>query len=80
MAHLYGLDARKQRRYRLGEVRMISVKTFVRGEEAVIPVEPAATAYGLCEHRTLSPLNSDGRRVCEALERTEIQAPLKGFF
>ena len=44
MADLYGLDARKQWRYRLGEVRMISVNTIVRGGEAVIPGEPAAAA------------------------------------
>ena len=40
VAHLCGLE----RRYRLGEVRMISVDTIVRGEEAVIPGEPAAAA------------------------------------
>ena len=45
VAHLCGLDARKQRRYRLGEeVRMISVSTIVSGEEAVISGEPAAAA------------------------------------
>ena len=41
---LDGLDARKRRRYRLGEVRMISVCSLVRGEEVVRLGEPATAA------------------------------------
>ena len=37
-----GLDSMKQRRYRLGEVRLISVHSLVRGEEAVKLGESAA--------------------------------------
>ena len=41
---LDGLDARKRRRYRLGEVCMISVCSQVRGEEVVRLGEPATAA------------------------------------
>ena len=37
-----GLDSMKQWRYRLGEVRLISVHSLVRGEEAVKLGESAA--------------------------------------
>ena len=47
-----GIDSIKQRRYRLGEVRMISVHSLVRGEEAVKLSEPAATAAAAAMTKT----------------------------
>ncbi len=72
-----GIDSMKQRRYRLGEVRMISVHSLVRGEEAVKLREPAATAAAAAKIKTnakrkaLFKLTVD--ECAKIVEHTEIQ-------
>ena len=47
-----GLDSMKQRRYRLGEVRLISVHSLVRGKEAVKLGESAVKSVGVTGVKT----------------------------
>lgn len=71
-----GIDAMKQRRYRLGEVRMISVHSLVRGEEAIKLSEPAATAAAAktktnAQRKAIFTLTVD--ECAKIVEHTEIQ-------
>ena len=76
VARFDGIDAIKQRRYRHGEVRIISVHTLVRGEEAVKFSEPAATAAAAktktsSQRKALFILTAD--ECAKLVEHTEIQ-------
>ncbi len=70
-----GLDSMKQRRYRLGEVRLISVHSLVRGEEAVkLGESAAAKAFSGCDRRKdLFTLTAEEcARLVEQIEKQEL--------
>ena len=68
-----GLDSIKQRRYRLGEVRLISVHSLTRGEEAVKLGESAAAKAlsGRDQRKDLFILTAE--ECATVVEHTEIQ-------
>ncbi len=66
----------KQRRYQLGEVRMISVHSLVHSEETVKLSEPAATAAAAktktsAQRKPLFILTAD--ECAKIVEHTEMQ-------
>jgi hypothetical protein len=68
-----GLDSMKQRRYRLGEVRLISVHSLVRGEEAVKLGESAAAKALSGRDRRKDLFILTAEECARVVEHTEIQ-------
>ena len=68
-----GLDSMKQRRYRLGEVRLISVYSLVRGEEAVKLGESAAAKALSGRDRRKDLFILTAKECARVVEHTEIQ-------
>ena len=69
-----GLDSMKQRLYRLGEVRLISVHSLVRGEEAVKLGESAAAKArsGRGRRKDFKLTAEEFAKVVEHTERREL--------
>ena len=68
-----GLDSMKQRRYRLGEVRLISVHSLVRGEEAVKLGESAVAKALSGRDRRKDLFILTAEECARVVEHTEIQ-------
>ena len=68
-----GLDSMKQRRYRLDEVRLISVHSLVRGEKAVKLGESAAAKAVIGRDRRKDHFKLTAEECERAVEHTEIQ-------
>ena len=67
------LDSMKQRRYRLGEVRLISVHSLVRGEEAVKLGESAAAKALSGRDRRKDLFILTAEECARVVEHTETQ-------